>query len=60
MKNQVNSRLVAFAQEAKARGMTYGQLQAMETLAQIKAEKAKKEKRRENKGKGGRLPLQLS
>lgn len=51
MKKEVNSRLVAFAQEAKARGMTYGQLQAMETLAQIKAEKAKKEKEKERRAK---------
>lgn len=51
MKKQVNSRLVAFAQEAKARGMTYGELQAMETLAQIKAERQKEEKGKERRAK---------
>lgn len=42
MKKKVNQKLVNFAREAKARGMTYGQLQQLETLQLIKEQDKKK------------------
>lgn len=48
-KKKNNQALIDFAAEAKARGMTYGKLQALETLAMLKRQE-EKAKRQAQKG----------
>ena len=47
MAKKINQDLVAFAAEAKARHMTYGQLQQLETLEMIKRQNAKQAKEKQ-------------
>lgn len=51
MGKKVNDELVKFAMEAKARRMTYGQLQQLETLQLIKEQEKKKKKKKMQEGK---------
>lgn len=49
MKKQVNAELVEFAKAARERGMTYGQLQAQQTIQRLMVENARNRKARKEK-----------
>ena len=49
MGKKINDNLVKFAMKARAQGMTYGQLQQLETLQMLKEQEKKKKKMQEDK-----------
>ena len=49
MSKQVNAELVEYAARARAMGLTYGQLQAQETIERLKLENERNRKARKEK-----------